>query len=321
MSFGPALLLPAILSLAAGAAPLGPAPTVTMDSRRVLLELALLSDAQDEPLLVALQSSGGGWVSEGLARIRPEARIELVRIRDDNPQAEQVAVAMGRSGAHCAVSLLPAPRGGWDLRHWGSCSDGSGLVSGPTSSTGTLVVESFEGVDRDPEALAQQLHLVLFDDDDGGWGVFEGSGYPMSTLRFALQVGDHAAVQQLEAERRSGTLATVGLGVAGGLAAVTGLGLVAAGFGDADSALRYEQQVAAEQRAWTGVVLCTGGVLLSASIPRLRRSLVERSQRPDRYYQRAHAQELSQRYNRDVDLKLGVAEAPAAADEQVEDEP
>jgi hypothetical protein len=64
-----------------------------------------------------------------------------------------------------------------------------------------------------------------------------------------------------------------------------------------------------EQKAWTGVVVMVGSGMVVSGIPRLRRSLVQRWERPDRYYERAQAQALLEAYNRDLARGLGESDA------------
>ncbi len=293
----------------AGTAWAGDEPGVVVDERRAALELLLLSDGLDEPLLVGVR--GSTWaLSQRVERVRPDAAVRFEALEDDGTLGEQLALIMGRHGASCALSLEPNAGGDWHLRHWGACADPPGVVAPGLGGTGARVARTLLDDPRDPAQLARERHIILRDGagDEGhpDWIAVEASGYPLSSRRFALQVGDLPTVRQLERERRWATSSTISLAAIGGAAALGGLVVMGRGFTDASGALQYERQVRAEQRAWTGVVISTSGLMLLSGVPRLARSVRQRRARPDQVYSRDQAQALVDAYNAQLDDELGV---------------
>jgi hypothetical protein len=294
---------PLLLSLALAA------PAVargSVDTRGAVLQALLLANALEEPLLVGIRGGDRAELWERLSRLEGGERALLVEL-SDGPLDLELALVMGREGARCALSMESLGDERWELSLWGSCADPPGILAGGEASTGTRVARSLgEG---DPWEAAERSSLRLVPGAAGAFAVEDGSGFPYDTMRFALQVGDLATVEQLERERRSGSSVTVGLAVVGGGAVLTGLGLMFAGFGDAAGALDYEAMALSNQVGWTGVVVAGGGGMVLSGIPRLRRSLVQRRERPDRFYDRERAQELVDRYDHALEEELGVEPA------------
>ncbi len=283
---------------------------VSMDTRRLVLELALMSEGLEAPLLVGVRGGSSHGLSQRVAHLRPDAPLRFQSLPSEGAVSEQVALAMGRVGARCALSLEPAGERAWTVRYWGECAEPSGVVLGSAGNAGTRVGAAMFGDPRGADAVSEQLGLQVHDgpgpDPDAAWHVAEGSGYPLSTRRFALQVGDLDTVRQLERERRWGTSTTVLLASAGGAAALTGLVVMGQGFTTASKAVRYEQQVAAEQQAWTGVVISAAGALVISGVPRLRRSIEQRYTRPDQLYTLEQAERWAEDYNRELERELGL---------------
>jgi hypothetical protein len=281
-----------------------------VDTRGAVLDLVILSDGLDQPLLALVRGAAPGTLDERLHALRPEATVRFEALPELGALDERVALAMGEHGAACALSLeLLAPER-WRVHLWGTCATPPGVAVGSGEHPGAAVARSFAGDERDPEQLRDTLILAVEDGpgrvEDATWHVREGSGYELDSFRFALQVGDDLTVRQLERERRSGAAVTAGLAFAGTAAAVTGLYLTGRGFVQASEALSYEDQVRFEQKAWTGVVFMAGGGFAISGIPRLRRSLRQRWERPDRLWDREGAQALIDGYNRDLAWELGV---------------
>lgn len=317
------LALLTLTALATPAAAAGSAsPGAVMDTRRLVLELLLLSDGRVDPLLVGVRGAPSTRLEQRVAQVRADASLHFEALPGDGALVDQVALAMGRNGARCALSLEPAGDDAWSLRLWGSCAHPPGvLVDGP-ATTGARVGRHVMDDPRDPELLVEAMSLQLREDASAGdelsWQVIEGSGYPLSTLRFALQVGDLPTVLQLERERRWGTSSTVILAATGGAAALTGLAVMGRGFTLASNALSYEERVADEQRAWTGAVISAAGVLVLSGVPRLRRSFEQRRSQPDDLYTRDQAQALIDAYNSDMRSELGLGRAARAGEPSAE---
>ncbi len=289
-------------------------PGVVLDERRLTLELLLAAEGREQPMLVGVRGASSVRVERRVHQVRPEAALVFEDLASDDALAEQMALAMGRHGARCAVSLEPLADPSWRLRLWGECAPGSGVLPGPPVDTGTRVGRAVLDEQREPDRVAEQVALSITerpaDDAPVPWTLEEGSGYPMSTLRFALQVGDLETVKQLERERRWGTGSSALLAATGGAAALGGLVAMGSGFTRAAGALQYGEQVRAEQVAWTGVVISAAGAMVLSGLPRLRRSLAQRRSEPSALYDREQAQALIEAYNRDVQRELGI-DAPA----------
>ena len=311
----------ALLSLACLALPAtagaAPSSAVVMDTRRVVLELLLISDGLQDPFLVGVRGASGSGLRQRVAQVRPDAALRFEALPADGALGEQLALAMGKVDARCALSLEPAGAGAWSVAFWGACARPPGVAVGTSGSAGARVGQALQDDPHDADLLLQHMALAAIDgpghDSQAPWHIVEGSGFELSTQRFALQVGDTATVRQLERERRWGTGSTVLLASAGGAAALTGLGVLGRGFTLASSAPSYEQQVTAEQRAWTGVVITAAGAMVLSGVPRLRRSLLQRRSRPDQLYTREQAQAWLEAYNGDLERELGVV-APAPLD-------
>jgi len=298
---------------------------VRMDTRRLVLELALMSEGLEDPLLVGMRGGSSHGLSQRVSHVHPDAPLRFESLPSEGAVSEQVALAMGRVGARCALSLEPAGGQDWTVRYWGDCAEPCGVVLGTAESTGARVGAAMLGDLRGADGVSEQLGLRVHDgsgpDEDAAWHVAEGSGYPMSTRRFALQVGDLDTVRQLERERRWGSSTTVLLAAAGGGAVLTGMVVMGQGSTAARNALRYEQQVAADQRTWTGVVISAAGALVISGVPRLRRSIEQRYTRPDQLYTFEQAERWAEDYNRELDRELGLgALAPSESSVDLPDE-
>lgn len=324
------MLLPlataALATLLIPAAVAGSADPV--DTRRAVLDLVIISDSLDQPLLALVRGAPPSQLEQRLEQLRPDAALSFEALPELGQIDERVALAMGEHGATCALSLEQVAPERWSLRLWGACASPPGVAVGDGAHPGADVARSFAGDPRSAEELRDALALSLEDGpgrvEDATWHLREGSGYELDSFRFALQVGDTPSVRQLERERRSGTAATAGLAFAGTAATITGLYLTGRGLVQADEALSYADQVRSEQKAWTGVVIMAGGGFAISGIPRLRRSLRQRWERPDSFYGREQAQALIEGYNHDLAWELGVAtdgqRAEQADDQQADEE-
>jgi hypothetical protein len=288
------------------------APSEPLEARRVVFELSLSAMGRDEPLLVAVRGGPSFDLQQRVARVLPEPALIFVSVPEQGSLVEQMALVMARRDLSCAMSLEARDEDRWNLQFWGDCApDSALLISGPLG-TGARVGRAVRDPSLDPDQQARQLGLELRDgprDDPGAWRVWEGSGYQLDSMRFALQVGDLPTVRQLERERRGSTGTAILLASAGGAAAVTGLTVMGSGFVQADRALDYEDRVRAEQQAWTGVVIGAAGAMILGGVPRLRKSVAQRRAHPHQVYRRARAQELVDRYNRELRREL-VPEGP-----------
>jgi hypothetical protein len=296
-----------------------------VDTRRAVLELVIISDSLDQPLLALVRGAPPSLLEQRLEQLRPEAALSFEGLPDLGELDERVALAMGEHGVGCALSLEQVSPEHWSLRLWGSCASPAGVVVGDGAHPGADVARSFAGDPRSAEELRAALSLSLESGpgrvQGASWHLLEGSGYELDSFRFALQVGDVSAVRQLERERRSGTAVTAILALAGTGAAITGLYLGGQGFLQANEALSYDDQVRFEQKAWTGVVIMAGGGFAISGIPRLRKSLRQRWERPDRFYDREQAQALIEGYNHDLAWELGVPADAQQADRADEAQP
>jgi hypothetical protein len=294
-----------------------------LDERRVVFELLLATLGQDEELLVAVRGAPSFGLERSLDRVNPDHPLRFLAVPERGSLAEQVALVMGRRDTSCVLSLEGRGDERWALQAWGDCATGSGVVAAGPVDTGARVGLAQRDPSLEPEQQLRALELELRDGPRDGpvaWRAWEGSGFRLDTMRFALQVGDLSTVRQLERERRWSTSTAILLASAGGAAAVTGLTMMGSGFVQADQALSYEEQVRAEQLAWTGVVITAAGAMIIGGVPRLRRSVTQRREHPDQVYRRERAQELVDRYNRGLEQELGLA-LPADAGETEEEAP
>ncbi len=283
-----------------------------VDARRAVLDLLIISDSLERPLLALVRGASPSDFEQRLQQLRPDAPIRFEALPELGKLDERVALAMGQYGADCALSLERRARQRWSLRLWGSCASQPGVAAGDELPPGARVALAFIDDPRDSQDLRDELSLGLQEGPgryaSAAWYLSEGSGYELDSFRFALQVGDLPSVARLERERRSRRAIAASLGVVGATAGFAGLCLSFRGLVQAGRTSSYEEQVRFEQLTWTGLVVQVGGGLALSGIPSLRRSLHERWQRPDRFYAREEVQVRIDDYNRQLSRELGLPE-------------
>ncbi len=317
-------LAPVLLALAAVSAEDLPVAG-EFDTRRVVLELVLRGQVWEEPVLLAVRgSSAASWESR-VRKVHRGLALRIVEIPDGGDLDVEMALAMGRLDVDCALSLEPVRGDLWRVGSWGSCSPQPRVLMATDVGSGTAqqVARSFEGDPRPPADLVADLSLAVEDHDgapDSGesWSLVDGTRYELSTLRFALQVGDRDMVRRLERERSRVPFTSAMLGLAGGGLSMVGSIAMLAGFSEADSAKTYPHEVQGQQLGWSGVVILGAGQLVLSAIPFQRRGIWQRRQLPDRVYQRKAAETLIDTYNRGLAGELGVGEETQGSEDEAE---
>ncbi|MFH1465020.1 MAG: hypothetical protein ABIO70_11605 [Pseudomonadota bacterium] len=138
----------------AGAAAAEPA---ALEARRAVLELILTQIVEGDMVLVAVEGERPDAWRTRVQRVRPDLPLRFVPLADDQPIAVQMALALGEEGARCGVSLSPSGGDRWELRRWGSCDEGHGvLVEGRRHLTREALRERVQDL-----AVEQHLRVVV----------------------------------------------------------------------------------------------------------------------------------------------------------------